>query len=90
MNEPYGSANIAVKQTQAQGRVRVEADCSIRSAFEYNLLRVIFYLKKVGFLKSIFWGNIPNGSHLDFLKPFLAGIINIENGHLRRGFADFR
>ena len=79
MNEPYGSANIAVKQTQAQGRVRVEAD--VRSGPLSNTTFAGDLLFEKGRVPQInILGNIPNGSHLDFLKPFLAGIINIENG----------
>ena len=79
MNEPFGSANVAVKQTQAQGRVRVEAD--VRSGPLSNTTFAGDLLFEKGRVPQInILGNIPNGSSLDFLKPFLAGIIKIENG----------
>lgn len=79
MNQDFGSANIAVKQTQAQGRVRLEADVRSGPLSNTTFAGDINFTKGQSPQINIL-GNIPNGSSLDFLKPFVDGIISIENG----------
>lgn len=79
MNQDFGSANIAVKQTQAQGRVRLEADLRSGPLSNTTFAGDINFAKGHSPQINIL-GNIPNGSSLDFLKPFVDGVISIENG----------
>ncbi len=79
MGEDFGSANIAVKQTQAIGRVRLEADVRSGPLSNTTFAGDIKFAKGTDPQLNIL-GNIPNGSSLNFLKPFIAGIIEIENG----------
>jgi hypothetical protein len=79
MSEPFGSINVALKQTQSQGRVRLEAD--VRSGPLANTTfggDVLFQKGRDPQINVL--GNIPNGSRLDFLKPFLDGVVRIEKG----------
>lgn len=79
MGQPFGSVNVALKQTQSQGRVRLEAD--VRSGPLANTTFAGDVLFQKGRDPQInVLGNIPNGSRLDFLKPFIDGVVRIENG----------
>lgn len=79
MNQSFGSVNVALKQTQSQDRVRLEAD--VRSGPLANTTFAGDVLFQKGRDPQInVLGNIPNGSRLDFLKPFIEGVVRIENG----------
>jgi hypothetical protein len=78
-NQDFGSAQVAVKQTQIQGKVRLESFVRSGPLAQTEITGDIQFLKdKEPQLNLV--GSIPQGSSLSFLKPFLDGIVLIEKG----------
>ncbi len=78
MKQDFGSANVAVKQTEAEGKVRLEADLRTGPLSNTRFTGDIAFQKGRDPQLSIL-GNIPYGSSLDFLKPFTDGVLTISN-----------
>ncbi len=79
MKQDFGSANLAVKQTESEGKVRLEVDLRSGPLSNTRFNGDIAFQKGRDPQLNIL-GNIPNGSSLDFLKPFLDGVLTISNG----------